>query len=100
MSTSLPLKRLYAAAGLDTHSPDPRSGETADPKLGELTRELGLLEFMIQRNGDLVGTTDDINRALGTLYDRGIRNLVLFPLGEVIPGIARVLGSEVLPNFT
>lgn len=93
------LKRLYAAAGLDTHSPEARSGETADPKLGELTRELGLMEFMIQRNGDLVGTPDDINRALGTLYDRGIRNLVLFPLGEDIPGIARVLGKEVLPNF-
>ena len=94
------LRKLYDAVGLAVHAPDATAGETADPKLGLVAKELGLMDFMVERNGGMVGTSEDINLAIQQLYDRGIRNLVLLAIGQDIPALVKVLGKEVLPNFT
>ena len=89
-----PLKRLYEEGyTLDTHG-------RIDEKAGQMARDLGVLDFLIDRMGGMVGTPEDVKQAVDRLYDMGIRNLAMLAIGDDKGGIAKAVGKAVLPHFS
>lgn len=87
------LRRLYQEENLSVHG-------RPNPRIGQLARELGVLDFMVERGGGMMGSPEDIRRGVQRLYDHGVRNLVLNGKGRDRGEVIRVLGKEVLPYFS
>ena len=65
-----------------------------------MAKDLGVLDFMVERMGGLFGTPEDVKQAMDRLYDLGIRNLSMLAIGEDKAAMARALGKAVLPHFS
>ena len=88
------LKRLYEEGyTLETHG-------RIDARAGQMAKDLGVLDFMVERMGGLFGTPEDVKQAMDRLYDLGIRNLSMLAIGEDKAAMARALGKAVLPHFS
>jgi 5,10-methylenetetrahydromethanopterin reductase len=69
------------------------------PWMAQLARELGVIEYVIEREGALYGSASRIAEQLGVLRDRGCENFLFIPLGDDVAEIGRVVGTQVLPQF-
>jgi 5,10-methylenetetrahydromethanopterin reductase len=88
-----PLKAVHDAWRLSKHS-------RANPELAAMASKLGVQEFLIERGGELFGTTADIVRGIENLCQAGMQNLALIPKGDRTKiDAVRALGKEVLPHF-
>ena len=87
------LKRIYDEWQLATH------GRT-NPRVAALAKELGVLEFLVERAGGMFGTPEDVRHALVQLQDRGIEHLTMHLRGEDKGAVMKVLEKEVLSHFS
>ena len=86
------LKRLEREHNVTSHA--------VPSNFGQMAKELGVFEFLVERACALVGTPHDIAESVEMLYGNGIRNLMFLCHSEDKGAVATALGREVLPRFS
>jgi 5,10-methylenetetrahydromethanopterin reductase len=87
------VERLAAEEDLSHHG-------RARPWMAELARDLGVMDYIIEREGALFGSPAQIGERLERLRDLGATNFLFIPLGEDVTAIGRMFAREVLANLT
>jgi 5,10-methylenetetrahydromethanopterin reductase len=87
------IRRLAAEERLSHHG-------RARPWMAELARELGVMDYVIQREGALYGSPERIAEQLERLRGLGASNFMFIPLGDDVTEIGRVFAQKVLPQLT
>jgi 5,10-methylenetetrahydromethanopterin reductase len=67
-----------------------------NPNLLRLSKELGVMDYLVDRAGGLIGPEDIMAAGVKELARRGVRKLIFLPLGEDKLSVLRMLGSRVL----
>ncbi|HEY7282335.1 MAG TPA: LLM class flavin-dependent oxidoreductase [Actinomycetota bacterium] len=86
------IRRLAAEEKLSHHG-------RSRPWMAQLARELGVMDYVIQREGALYGSPGVIRERLERLRDLGAENFLFIPLGDDVTEIGRVFGREILPHL-
>lgn len=86
------IRRLAAEEKLSHHG-------RSRPWMTELARELGVMDYVIQREGALYGSPDVIGERLERLRGLGAENFLFIPLGDDVAGIGRVFAEQVMPHL-
>jgi 5,10-methylenetetrahydromethanopterin reductase len=86
--------RLLAeeARRLDTHG-------RHNPRMQELAHEMGIFDYLLEREGGLVGSPEEMQAVVRGWEAAGADRILFAPLGRDFPALARRLADDVVSAF-